>query len=333
MGSYEPVSPTDGGNDLQENRGPGPVRIVVWIAAGLILLLATALTVTAIALPGCASCHDSREFVTQTNSRGHSQIACIRCHVEPNVPARVTYAYNELFGMTLGIGRGQGGPTTAIQDSTCLSCHKDVMAQKVTLNGLSILHSQCTKGRVCTDCHSDTAHGAAVKWVRTSNMNQCLECHKTDTCVTCHAEKEEEERLNSGEWAITHGAGWRQTHGMGDLDTCVACHAPSYCQRCHGIPMPHNASFFRAHPAWAQTNKKDCAGCHKQAFCDSCHGIKMPHPAGFTPLHSAVVRKQGTEVCNRCHLAEDCDTCHNRHVHPGGATSPPISNVRASGAR
>ena len=325
-------SSTQGVADLQSNGARNPIRIVAWSIAGLIVLLAVVFAVTAATLPGCAWCHDSAHFVEQTAARSHAKVECLRCHVSPGPVPRMTYAYNVLFGMTLHVTPVSGGPDTAIPDSTCLSCHAAVMTKKVTVNGLSILHKQCTKGRTCVHCHADTAHGTAVKWITTVNMNECLDCHNTDRvrsdCNVCHAKRSEAERIRSGEWMVTHNANWQKTHGMGDLKTCAACHAREYCARCHGMPLPHGADFIRSHPALAQTNRRDCAVCHKQAFCNSCHGLVMPHPAKFTPSHASIVKKQGTVVCLRCHVQDDCNNCHVKHVHPGGAIAPPPTGVK-----
>jgi len=305
---------------------------VLWVVAGLLVVAAVSVGIAAAALPGCSSCHDSADFVAQTDASSHAEIDCVRCHVEPGVVARTTYGFNLVFGMALGLAPASAGPTTAIADKTCLSCHSAVLREKVTANGLSILHSQCAEGRPCTDCHADTAHGSTVKWITTVNMNQCLDCHAAERvrseCDTCHGEKSAQDRIDSGEWSITHNASWRQTHGMGDLQTCRACHPDDYCVRCHGMRLPHDASFIRTHPLRAQEQRKDCVVCHRQTFCDSCHGMRMPHPASFTPQHSRLVNERGRAACERCHVGDDCVNCHERHVHPGGAKSPPGSDAR-----
>jgi len=300
--------------------------------AGLAVLLAVCVTATAAALPGCRSCHDSADFVAQTRAHSHATVDCVRCHVSGGVPARLTYGFNIVFAMTLRITPTSAGQTTAVADAACLSCHRGVMQRKVTANELSILHEQCTKGRRCTDCHADTAHGSAVSWITTVNMNQCIDCHSAQrvrsNCDTCHGKRSEKERIDSGEWQRTHGPNWRQTHGMGDLKTCASCHPDDYCVRCHGLPLPHNRNFVRSHPALAIKQRDDCAVCHQQKFCDSCHGMPMPHPVGFTPKHASIVGKQGKTVCLRCHAEDDCTNCHVRHVHPGGAVTPPESGAQ-----
>jgi len=316
---------------LQSDPAPNPaskvLRILVWTLAGLVLLVAVIVGATAIVLPGCTACHSARRFVTQTEQSAHAKIECIRCHVQSGAPDRVVYAYRVIFGMTLRVSPPGSGPVAGIPDRTCLSCHKEIMAKVTTSNGLSINHALCSKGRMCTDCHSNTAHGTAVAWPTTADMNLCLGCHSTEAvrsdCNTCHAAKSEQERLRSGEWAVTHGPNWKQTHGMGDLDTCAACHTADYCIRCHGIPLPHGPDFIHEHPAQALNRPEDCTPCHKQAFCTGCHGTEMPHPKTFTPAHSSIVKTQGSVTCMRCHTQVDCDNCHVAHVHPGGAKLPP----------
>jgi len=317
---------------LPKNHVWNAVRICVWAVAGLVVVLAMAFAVTVATLPGCSACHKSAAFVAQTKARPHASIACVRCHANAGVPHRIAYGYNLLFGQVLRVAPSNGGPITAIPDSTCLSCHADVMDKKVTVNGLSILHSKCSKQRMCTDCHSETAHGTAVKWVKTVDMNQCLGCHNTDRvrsdCNICHGAKSEKDRIRSGEWAKTHGPNWKRTHGIGDLNTCAACHAPNFCVRCHGIPLPHDSNFIKSHPRVALINRTDCNVCHQQAFCTNCHGLAMPHTDQFTQRHSKIVKQDGAATCLRCHVKDDCTNCHVKHVHPGGATAAPKAGVQ-----
>jgi hypothetical protein len=317
---------------LQPNRASKVIRILVWSLAGLVVVLSLLLAVTAAALPGCTLCHQSPDFAAQTAKSAHADIVCARCHVQPGGASRLEYAYHMVFGMGLRLAPTGTGPISGIPDETCLSCHDAVMKKTVTRDGLSIQHSKCAKGRVCTDCHSETAHGTSVQWPKTPQMNQCLDCHDTarvrSGCNTCHSGRSMEQRLLTGEWAVTHGPNWKQTHGMGTLHTCVSCHPDEFCVRCHGIPLPHNADFIRLHPLSAQSNRKDCAVCHQQTFCDGCHQTPMPHPFAFTPNHFVDVYARGQAICMRCHIQDDCTNCHVRHVHPGGATLPPGSGLK-----
>jgi len=317
---------------VQSNRASNLVHIAVWSVAGLIVVLALVFAVTAAALPGCTGCHNSADFVAQTAKSAHAQVSCVRCHVESGAGARTVYAYHLVFGMVLRIAPVNSGQVAGVPDDTCLSCHADVMTRIVKAKGLSIEHSKCSKGRLCTECHSDTAHGTATRWIQTATMNQCLDCHDTarvrSDCDMCHSARSAQERLRTGEWVVTHGANWKQTHGMGTLKSCAACHPNNFCVRCHEIQLPHGSDFIRSHPVDAIPHRKACIVCHQQTFCDNCHGLAMPHPKGFTPTHSALVRKNGSGACLRCHVQDDCTNCHVKHVHPGGAITPPRSGVQ-----
>jgi hypothetical protein len=301
--------------------------------AALVVLAALILGVTAVTLPGCTLCHTSPAFVDQSAKNVHRKFACVQCHVQPGAASRVQYAYHMIFGMGLHLSPVGSGPVAGIPDNTCLSCHADVMKKVVMYNGISIKHVDCSKGRMCTDCHSDSAHGDAIKWPTVAQMNMCLDCHNADrvrtSCTTCHAARSMSARLTTGEWTVTHGPNWKQTHGMGNLKTCASCHPPDFCVRCHGIPMPHEVDFLRTHPIPALARRKDCTVCHTQGFCDACHRLPMPHPVSFAPTHPTIVRQLGQGVCLRCHVVDDCSNCHIKHIHPGGATLPPGSGIVA----
>jgi hypothetical protein len=292
------------------------------------VLFALLLGATAAVLPGCSFCHQSQQFVSETAAHQHAKVDCVRCHVGPGVASRVEFAYRLIFGMTLRLSPGSSGPISSVPDATCLSCHEHVTSAIVTSNGISIKHSDCAKGRRCVECHSDTAHGKAVKWIQTYTMNTCLDCHSTvqarTNCTLCHAGRSQQQLLATDEWSITHGPNWKQAHGMGDLHTCGACHVDTFCARCHGIPLPHSPDFIKLHPISALSSRASCTVCHKQTFCDNCHGLPMPHPPTFTPQHPMIVKARGQQLCLHCHLQDDCTNCHLKHVHPGGATTPPV---------
>jgi hypothetical protein len=283
--------------------------------------------VTAVTLPGCTSCHWAGEFKSNSIEQAHASIACPRCHVKDDVGSRVSYAAYEIFFMELHIMPSAGRSGAQVADSTCLSCHQAVNKGITQVNGLRIQHAKCAKNSRCTDCHSATAHGASVKWQRTSHMEACLDCHVPNkvrqTCDTCHGDQPPTDALAAGPWYVTHGPDWRTTHGMGDWNTCAACHAPDFCVQCHHLALPHDSDFIRTHGVTALTQRSDCIVCHQAKFCSDCHGLEMPHPVSFAPTHPDTVKAQGQSVCLKCHVLDDCETCHIKHVHPGGVIVAP----------
>jgi hypothetical protein len=322
-----PSTRTQGVEALHPNRFSWFLRIGIWALAGAIVLGAVSIGVTAVTLPGCDSCHWSGQFRTDSIEQAHAKIACAQCHVKSDVGSRLSYATYEIFNMRLRVIPSMGRAGSQVANSTCLSCHQSINTRVTQAKGLRIQHSKCAQGSMCTDCHSATAHGASVKWRRTSHMEACLDCHAANkvrqACTTCHVSQPSVDELAAGPWYVTHGPGWMTTHGMGDWNTCAACHAPGYCARCHHITLPHGADFIRTHGTTALTQRSDCTVCHQESFCKSCHGLDMPHPASFAPTHPATVRAMGQGACLKCHVSTDCETCHVKHIHPGGVLSAP----------
>jgi hypothetical protein len=235
--------------------------------------------------------------------------------------------------MTLRLVPVGGRASAAVPDETCLGCHESIIRLVTDSKGYRILHEKCGAESTCPDCHSSTAHGSAVRWLRTSEMNDCLACHNTaevsQNCGLCHVERDERQRLAAGSWQVTHGAAWEQTHGMGDTRTCAACHARDYCVRCHDVVLPHGELYIRRHAAEAVQKPAACEKCHSRSFCDDCHGMEMPHPEEFPRTHSSIVESEGEAPCARCHLKADCEDCHTAHVHPGGAVPYGTTTITA----
>jgi hypothetical protein len=108
-------------------------------------------------------------------------------------------------------------------------------------------------------------------------------------------------------------------HGMGDTQTCKACHSRQYCASCHGMELPHTTGYLTVHgrdTVARESFDADCLVCHSKASCDGCHGMPMPHPQDFLGQHDSATEQYGSEACERCHPAQTCDECHVRHAHP-----------------
>jgi hypothetical protein len=275
----------------------------------------------AIALPGCASCHDKRGFGAATAAAAHAEIACKSCHVPRGVFDRMAFSLRQPITMLVPLVKSPDRDRAAVPDTRCVSCHQEVAGGVMATKGLRINHATCAVGSACSDCHSTTAHGEATTWVRAYSMDQCLTCHASEGqtgCDLCHEGRRPTSRVQAGSFAVTHGPQWQSTHGMGDAATCMACHTQDDCAECHGAGVPHTADFIKTHPASAKNDNAKCDGCHETSFCDSCHATPMPHTSEFVSTHPKTAEQQAA-LCDRCHADSDCTECHEKHVHPGGA--------------
>ena len=303
-------------------------RRLVWAVIGLLAICLLGLRIAGVIGPKpCTSCHDRGVFREETQASAHASVECRRCHVPPGVVGEVVFALQRPLHAYIPQARAADRDTATVPDDRCAACHHKALQDVVVANGIRINHPSCSTTAPCTDCHSATAHGSATRWVRSYDMDGCLECHMASdnvACDLCHQGEDAADRVKYAAFSVTHGANWKSTHGMGDAATCNVCHAASDCADCHGAGVPHEPRFVDAHSSYADQGDAKCASCHKDAFCVACHGMEMPHPAGFTPRHSAASKKQ-PRLCTRCHDESDCTNCHVKHVHPGGAVGTDVS--------
>jgi len=296
-------------------------RRLVWEVAALAVVLVLGLGVLGVSGPKpCASCHDRGTFRAQTQASPHANVDCRRCHMSPGMLGQAVFTLQQPLHGSFLQARTANRDAAAVPDARCRACHEDALKGVVVSNGIKINHSTCATKASCTDCHSSTAHGSATQWIRSYDMDGCLACHmasKNVACNLCHEGQQADARVKSVTFAVTHGAKWKTTHGMGDTATCNVCHKAKDCAECHGVGVPHEPNFVAAHSSYAAQTDARCASCHKEAFCLACHGMKIPHPAGFTQQHPAAAKKQ-PELCKRCHDDSDCTNCHVKHAHPGG---------------
>lgn len=288
---------------------------------GILMTLLVALVTGGSSAAACKLCH--REVVLAQDKSSHASVGCYRCHA-PGA-SRVSFKANEIFRMypKALLGWKPQGPVRDTSTVGCNACHDGSNERTPGRTGIRILHSSCALGSSCDSCHSTTAHGEEVRWKRQAVMEDCTACHQREKavleCDACHEGALKTARLAAGPWQVTHGPLWRQTHGMGKLDSCVTCHPDDYCKRCHKVSIPHPVTFGSEHGPAAVADRASCEKCHKsRAFCDSCHGIVMPHIPGYLAKHSGETSSTSDPRCTRCHTKQTCERCHARHIHPGG---------------
>lgn len=320
---------------------PARLRVIMtWIVfsgLGVAFLVAVAVGYTATVLPGCASCHMTGSFGSETLASPHADVACVGCHVDNTMTGRVSFAFRELFHMVVPIVDDLDRSYAEVPSERCKQCHMDILDSGIRgVRGLRMQHVTCVGGSDCTDCHSLTAHGAATVWPRTAQMEGCYECHgrtnQVTDCDACHSGQRERQDVFDGPFRITHGVEWETTHGMGDMGICGACHDASKCAGCHGAGVPHGGAFLSRHAEFSVAQDAQCTSCHREDLCIDCHRYPMPHSVEFVLNHSNTVASDGETACRTCHDERDCTACHTAHVHP--VTQEQIEGfMREGGAR
>jgi hypothetical protein len=291
------------------------------IVAGALLIAVLSIIGVAGAVPtSCSPCHGAQSSAWADSV--HANIGCHFCHQRSGVIG-VLQQRTEMLVMARSWVLSAPHERANIPDAHCLACHAGVMEGVVERNAIRVRHSDILEqGRACTHCHNTVTHGSAVGLPQRAIMDECLACHDgsraSNACDVCHVADERRSRSDiESPWQITHGVTWAYTHGLGDQNTCGSCHPAGYCSRCHGIDLPHPASWGNTHAQSALAVPASCTSCHETELCSSCHSTTMPHPDGFLPQHPTEVAETGVDACLDCHLQASCDACHEAHIHPG----------------
>ncbi len=312
--------------------GTKRVRLPIVIMVGLGSILLVTLLAVGTASSSCSSCHEPS--VESLDSSAHASLDCYACHPGQGVLRRIAFRSKVVFDMYPAdvFSKDAGiGPVVRTGSRSCSTCHPTVLdPEHVTESrGLRIRHGVCVADAAsCDSCHLSDAHPSNARPERSLSMGVCVECHTSRSapleCASCHTTGYVRDDLLRGPFAVTHGVNWEQTHGLGDLRQCVVCHQEDTCVKCHGVVVPHEASFGATHGDASLQDDADCTTCHASAFCDDCHQTVMPHPDSFLPEHSSIAEDMSDPACVRCHEVADCQRCHEYHVHPGGARGVPV---------
>lgn len=270
----------------------------------------------------CSACHVMELRALAVGTGMHAGVECAGCHIDSGIAGVVKTGFG-VEGMLYANLLHRSPKSAAVSDSACRSCHAQSLKSVGASHGIRMRHADITDQR-CRSCHGGVGHTMPELVYETSDMDSCSPCHAgsggdPSSCTLCHIEESAgRERVIPTAWGATHGPNWLKTHGSGDLDGCIQCHAPSKCISCHGVALPHPNSWLRTHGAKTlEVGFDSCHTCHDESWCTRCHGgVTMPHPSGFLPVHGTEAERLGTSACTRCHASQSCDSCHYESAHP-----------------
>jgi hypothetical protein len=296
--------------------GLGLVVLVVALEATFIMQAATE--------KGCGMCHVPSAARAEVTKGRHEGLHCLGCHrttsgawfLERNLrAARNLVTQIDPFGEP-DLSRA------FVPNDICVTCHKaQIAVARTTGPDVQMRHKDVVDARVpCQQCHARETHGVS-RLSPQLDHSSCSPCHNGVAagiaCSVCHRHDPSRDPATlPGREALLHGPNGAGLHGMGRLDSCITCHARTFCASCHGVELPHDMNTFpHLHGTEAIRAGDACLRCHAQTFCDSCHSITMPHPEGFLAQHPATSKQTQQETCRRCHVPEDCTDCHASHTH------------------
>ncbi|HAW60199.1 MAG TPA: hypothetical protein DCW86_01845 [Actinobacteria bacterium] len=182
--------------------------------------------------------------------------------------------------------------SAGLSNAICLKCHPKIKTLGDREGGVVFSHrSHLPRVQRCVGCHREVGHkGEEIL----AEMSGCMKCHDgkkaSDACDLCHEKREPKV--------------YPKIHIGLDLTNkrnCFSCHSGAFCMDCHGVEMPHPASFMALHGVLASEKRSTCDKCHPASECANCHGLEMPHSADFAGKHYNEVKTRGAVVCNKCH--------------------------------
>lgn len=249
----------------------------------------------------CGSCHVMEPYyLSWKESGGHSNVACVECHIPPGITAELHKKYEALsmvaryFTATYGTN-----PWAEVEDSACLECHeRRLLVGGAQFGDVYFDHgphlTELRRGKRlrCTSCHSQMVQGSHIKVTETT----CTLCHfrgqeagtGTAECTLCHSVPSTVIQTATG--AFDHSQVARL--GM----ECRSCHAapdPNQggvpevrCLTCHNDPERlgefHNTDLL--HRTHVSDHKVECTNCHLEiqhvaetadgeepGDCSACH--------------------------------------------------------------
>jgi hypothetical protein len=301
-------------------------------------------------------CHAVQDDTIAAYQRSsHSNISCLACHM-PVSADPVTFLLHKIdlgFGGTVRTVSGTFElPMNAeselamdpvkMPEGQCTQCHSKNRIVS-TSPGILINHAiHSAKDVRCTECHNRVAHNEEGMTLTLKGNKKHEDFMKMEGCFRCHdlAKK----KRAGGECRLCHPAGFElkpknhfeaafYTH-FGDSkghaklakeDTsdryCSMCHVKStFCDGCHGVPMPHPAGFAKGHGDVGKKSPKACSNCHAKGtatakgteFCNACHHKAGDPSKPWLPQHFQVVRTGDPNECFACHKTSFCADCHVR---------------------
>lgn len=304
-------------NDTPARRFARLLPIWIGVAVSLWLLALVAAGFAATSASTCTSgCHSMRPYAAHGGAEEHAGLTCQDCHRLGFVSGGVAL-HRRFFAQA--VGRVPASAPT--DDAPCRSCHKRLATRTVVASAVRVRHAELWS-RPCVDCHGGIGHKIEGRVYGVSQMQECVECHSVSardpkSCDFCHHPNADDTAEEATLWRATHGPNWDDTHGMGDLESCISCHQPAQCADCHGVPLPHNEAWPQVHGLGLTAEYRTlCEDCHEPTWCSGCHGIDMPHAGTFLKEHDDQAATLGMDVCMKCHIKGACDDCHLRSSHP-----------------
>lgn len=219
---------------------------------------------------------------------------------------------------------GQAKPDEFVGSETCKACHEDQFNNfsKTAHAKLPKLSGWAPQDQGCESCHGPgKAHvdgGGDKTKIRTFENESPKQ--KSDTCLRCHAGKEEHNNFRRGEH-------WRNDVGCTDCHSPHSEHSgslrmlsaqqPTLCLKCH---IEKKAEFAKPFHHRVPEGSMKCSDCHNPHGGFELKQVRLA-TGGDAPCLKCHTDKQGPFVFEHAPLKiEGCTACHQPH----GSNNPKL---------
>ncbi len=269
----------------------------------------------------CGSCHEMKPAYLSWRRSSHQGSNCLSCHVEPGIINLLIDKVKASKELVLHFTGGYEKPinkgsrlSEELPSENCLTCHLEP-GKKISLSVMFDHRVHNRENLTCAYCHNRVGHPDLKDYAERITMDFCLDCHRKkkgpNKCEACHPEgfKLTPASHDADDWGKNHGKSAKE-----NISSCTYCHysKKDFCDRCHGMEMPHPGGWLATHKEKKAIFGK-CSKCHTDPyFCEKCH-----HP-GYNPpkekwraVHKRVVKERGSSWCFKCHGSNAyCNRCH-----------------------
>jgi hypothetical protein len=325
------------------------IALVALVAGGISIVRMQPISATESLPPpmiACSECHSMETEVQGWQQSAHANIACLQCHTEGDVGwVRHNFTEQGSDMAAHDLAATHVGIKLKAPNDRCTGCHDPQMdyllkdqtppplesaptagtGQPMEVKAFHDKHISGDAKLLCTDCHTDSAHGPAAGTLarRDDAHALCLDCHEQEqvkltatgsvTCTACHIDA-----AAVAPPSHQDAAAWQQQHGPASV-------AMADCGQCH---LANSAG-----PHGNLTNPAAFAGTAQDA-CLTCHaGTQMPHEQGFLTVHGDRALAAAPGACETCHSPSSlvkptpehaasgyCTDCHAGVImpHPAG---------------
>jgi hypothetical protein len=308
----------------------------------------------------CNTCHIMNPYYDSWQESSHSEVKCIKCHIQPGFAGYVKGKINGLAqAVDCIVGRIGTKPNATVPDISCLreGCHntEELTSKTIDYKSIKFTHRKHIAKKVdgmnisCGMCHS---HFEGEEHFSV-NSDVCFTCHflkdkegsnrlVETTCLNCH--EVPDKVIQRGMVMINHAE-----FVSYEASCDESCHkkqiekesdiSETVCLNCHSFSKDENIDSKELHEIHTMSEKVECFACHGKVShrgtetfsvsgmidCKSCHSDTHSAQFSIYAAEQHPLDKGDERVLSPMFLTHvECTGCH---IERGQVTSESLDSI------